>query len=279
MFNQENFKKIKSRVVKAVTELYNTAIENQKYQNDIVLFYSDAHYDSTLPENYNKFIVGTGIEGIDDYPRIHFLIDFMRSRKEKDMLSSWDQEKIQKFKKYTINLELMMYTHLWEAKRSLTLLTQLCNLIQTKPYQWDINIPWNTKHNYIKNEIEQIFLDHTLDAGKIIQESYHSQLKNAFLHGNYTFNKSGYIKLNNYRDTDCKYNAISFDKWEKKFLNSVLLHFEILFQKRQRLIKFGSHNSEVIVWLPKNNGTEYYNDILKWSVLRKKYIWKRKHKY
>lgn len=275
MFQQANLEKIKSRMEKAVSELYETAIQNQKNSNDIVLFYSNAHLGQAVPGVCGKFMVGPGIEGIDDYPRVQFLIDYLQSGNESIIQPSWSQEEIEKHKKYTINLELMIYTHLWEAERSLKTLKQLANLIQGKAYQWEIDIPWMTKHDFIRNEIKQVFLDHNLDIGKLIQESYHSQLRNAFAHGNYTFHESNHIKLNNYRGESWELKAISLDDWEDRFLKSALLHYEILFQRHRRLEEFGAQNPEVTVWLPKDNGTGYYRSVLTWFDVRKEYVWKR----
>jgi len=260
---------------KAVTELYETAIQNQKNPNDIVLFLTNAHFGQAVPGVCGKFRVGPGVEGIDDYPRIQFLIDYLQSGNESIVQSSWTQIELEKHLKYTINLELMIYTHLWEAERSLRLLKQLANLLSGRAYAWEEEIPWQTKHEFIRYEIKDVFLNFNLDSGNLIQESYHSQLRNAFAHGHYSFHEISHIKLNNYRGESWELKAISFDEWEDRFLKSALLHYEILHQRHSRLEEFGVKNPEVTVWLPRNNGTGYSRSILVWYDQTKDYAWKQ----
>lgn len=268
--------KIWVRVERAVSDLYDAAISNQKNPNDIVLFWSNAHFGKAVPKVCRKFRLGPGIEGIDDYPRVGFLINYLQTGDESLIQPSWKQDEIDTHKKYTVNLELMIYTHLWEAERSLRMLRQLANIVSGNAYDWNIEIPWMSKHDFIRNQIKQVFLDHKLDVGNVIQESYNSQLRNAFAHVNYSFHETNFIKLNNYTGKSWELEAVSFDDWEDRFLKSALLHYEVLHLSNTRLWEFGAENPEVTVWLPKDNMTGYTRSVLEWFDLRKEYIFKRK---
>lgn len=274
MFHQANLDKIKNRTEKAVSALYDSAIQNQKNTNDIVLLWSNAHIGKDPLAG--RLMLGPGIEGIDDYPRIQFLIDYLQSGHEQVVQKSWTKQEKEKHMKYTINIELMIYTHLWEAERSLRYLKQMALILAGKNYDWEIKIPWTTKHDFIRNEIKQVFLDLNLDAGKLIEESYHSQLRNAFAHGHYSFHESSHIKFNNFREKPWEIRAISFSDWEDRFLKSALFHYEVLFQKHKRLEAFGDKNNEITVWVPNKNKTGYRRNVLEWFDLRKEYLWKKK---
>lgn len=274
MFRTATLDQLRPTVVQAVSDLYEKAANNQKNPNDIVLFLVNGHVDVAIPRVYTKFRTGPGIEGIDDYPRFEFLIAYLNFGNEKPFDVSWSDEEINRHRKYTINLELMIYTHLWEAEQSLKCLKQLANLVARRPYQWEIEIPWMTKHDFIRNEIKQVFLDNNLEVGKIVQESYHSQLRNAFAHGNYTFFESSHIKLNNYRGEPWELRALSFDEWEERFLKSALLHYEIMNQRQACLKEFGKKNPTVTVWLPKDKEATFYRSELVWYEDTQDYAWK-----
>lgn len=121
------------------------------------------------------------------------------------------------------------------------------------------------KHTFIRHEIKKIFIDAGLEVGKIIQESYHSQLRNAFAHGQYSFDDStGHINLCNYRGESWELERISYAEWEERFLKSAILSYEILDKKSNLLIKYGAEKHEIDVYIPDDTDNSKFKIVRLW---------------
>jgi hypothetical protein len=188
MFSEESINKIHPRIIGAVEELLILARENQKNENDILIFLMNGHYDEqiTLP-GISKFILGPGMKGLYDSYRGEFLIDYLNTGEKKILETIASKEEQERYERITIILELMIYSHFWENEVSLKNLKQLANLVNSRIYDWENNIPEKSKFEFITENIRDIYLKYNLEIGKLIQESYHSQLRNAFAHGQYGF--------------------------------------------------------------------------------------------
>lgn len=59
--------------------------------------------------------------------------------------------------KFTLTIELIIYTHLWESKHNLSNFKKLADLISSNSYDWNVAIPGDSKYKFVKKNIRNIF--------------------------------------------------------------------------------------------------------------------------
>ena len=275
MFSEETLNNIHPRVENAVDELLNLAQKNQKNPNDLLLFLMNGHYDEQIVlSGYSKFVLGPGRKGLYDTYRGEFLIDYLNSGEKKILDAVELREGKERYERMTITIELMIYSHFWENEISLKNLKQIANLVDGENYDWDNPIPEKSKFEFITENIKEIYLKYNLEAGKLIQESYHSQLRNAFAHGQYGLFGNGIIHLYNYKGLPDEIEVITYSDWEIRFLITALLFYELVAQKKALLIKLGKEIPVATVWVPKNDYSSYQRIIIEWNEISQMYRYK-----
>ncbi len=254
MIRPETIKKLRPPIDEAVIELFDYCIEHQSNKNDFILFLENGHYSESVPETFNNYVVGIGEEGIMDFNRLGFFEIYAntpfyeRYQKEKD-----DGEKKQIFD-ICLNLEMMIYTHFWEAYTNLKTWKQLTNLALGKDYEWKIDIPYFGKQEFIRKSIRDVFKEINLKITDIISDCYNSQLRNAFAHSQYSFFYTDKIKLGNYTGKAREMKEISLDDWEYRFTSTSLLYDSIMRKKQEYKTQIGSSREKHSVWIPYRNG-------------------------
>lgn len=141
MFSAAKVTEIRSRIKKAVSELFQKAIDNQKNQNDIILFLINAHFRESVLGKLKKYRIGPDTERLDDNHRIEFLVNYLNIGDESSIKELSEQDEIDTMKRNTVNLELMIYTHIWEAEPNLIDLKQLANLVNGNNYSGKLVFP------------------------------------------------------------------------------------------------------------------------------------------
>ncbi len=218
MFSSQKVKDLQPKVLDAIKELLHSAKEHQKSPNDIIVYLSNGHFDSRLTKikGFNGLIVGPGELGLDYDLSREFIYDYLNSGDE-SLLSNSGKIDRNRLIRYTLNLELMIYTHFWENDYALRQLKQLANLVESKPYDWYLDVPERDRYGFISKSIIQVFLDANLKAGQILKATYHSQLRNAFAHGKYSLRSNGSIYLTNYHGESYEMEYITYSEWEERF--------------------------------------------------------------
>ena len=242
-----------------VKESINAILDKLKNldQSNYVLFLADGEYISDYDntnQNISPYCIDYRIDGYKDETRLKFLSEFMT----KYYSFPPNQEKTND-NHYRMNLELMVYTHIWESKPFLKKLHRIAHLIQGQEYDWKIQVPDMSKHDFIRCHIRQIFKDLDLDIWKVIKEGFHTSLRNAFAHSEYSFdtmNNHNRINLYNYSGANWELQTITFDEWSKRFVYSALLSYHFLtlvYQRRKNLItELGTDTFQIKH--PKRNG-------------------------
>lgn len=277
MINSKTVDSLRPRIQDAVKSLLDIATQNQKNPNDIVLYLMNAHYDERIAKigNLTGHLVGPGEKGLDDEYRMEFVIDYLNSGNE-SLIENISQEEIDRRIRYTLHLELMIYTHFWETDVVLKDLKQLANLISNKSYDWQNNIPELGKYEFIRDEIRAVYLSHHLDAGLLIKEAYRSQLRNAFAHGQYALRVRKSIELLNYKGESHEIERISHEDWESKFLKTVIFYYELIHQKIDLLIKISKSNPTITIWLPTKKTGVLTSTNLVWNEPGRRYTFEQK---
>lgn len=236
MITKIKFDSINSEVQKAVSEIYS---ELKKLNPEgYIMFLADCEYEKRYDNKTTRFspyVLDYVADKLKDQSRITFLTSFLQ------MFYSFPPEKDDiDNNELRLQMELMVYTHIWESKAFLKDLFRLSHLLNGENYDWKVKVPDMTKHDFIRNEVRAYFLKSkkVKSIGDIMTKGYHSSLRNAFAHSEYSFdtmNKNQRIILHNYKGKDSwELKLITFDDWSLRFVYSALLNYYILKEKLSR---------------------------------------------
>lgn len=199
-------------------------------QSDYVLFLAEGEYRKELyhpATKSNPYCIDNMEDHYKDESRLSFLTSFLSLSYSfpPPIISTDDKE-------FRMQLELMAYTHIWESKPFLKKLYRLAHLCNGEQYVWNVPISDKEgKHNFIRHEIKQIFENRNNNIAEIIKKGYHSSLRNAFAHSEFSFdtiNGNKRIVLYNFKGDNWELQQISFDDWSKRFVYSALLSYNLL---------------------------------------------------
>lgn len=225
MIRQSRINNLENEVEITVSQLFEYIKKTDKKNNFISLL-ANGHKNNQILEGFSRYIIGPGEEGIMDYDRVDFFHFYTQLPFENQYNETNNIYLKEQIIKHSLHLELMIYTHFWEALPVLKLLKQLCNLTEEN-YDWNIQVPLMGKHNFIRG-IRDKFKMLNLDIHLIITKGFHSQIRNAFAHSQYSFSDDT-IYLGNY-DSSEKWQvpSISISDWEDRFLYTALLSSSII---------------------------------------------------
>jgi hypothetical protein len=214
--------------IKDSIQLTFDSLRNDSPEN-YVLFLADSEYikdyENTTPKQ-NPFVIDSRMDRYKDETRLIFLSNFLNVFYSfpSTLLSTDDNEQ-------RIHMELMIYTHIWESKPFLKRLFRLAHISNAEDYNWNVTVPDMTKYEFIRDEIRTVFDKKNNELGKIIKKGFHSSLRNAFAHSEFSFdtmNGNKRIWLDTYKGAKWDIPKISFDDWSKRFVYSALLSYHLL---------------------------------------------------
>jgi len=255
MIKQERLYKLAPYIEEAVEETFQTAKNNEANPNDFVLFLENAYKLEKIDKKYSSYALGPGHDVIFDKDRNEFIADFMELEYHYEQLynSTEVEVKKKKMRNITTHMELMIYSHAWESIPNLRNLKHLANLVNSEKYDWELTIPETAKHEFIRKKIKGVFKTHNLRITDVISESYHSQLRNAFAHSQYTF-FDDFIRLGNYEGEDWQVKNISYVDWADRFMKTALLFNFISKKKSEYRQRIGKGSREITIWVPEKAG-------------------------
>lgn len=235
MINLGKFCKIKEEVENAL----NQALDNIKNRSlsDYILFIGNGEYIKSLEKSpiLNPYTIDDKTWFYKDKTRLMFLTQFMNTfysfpKGETEVVDD----------SFRINLEFMVYSHIWESTSFLSKMYRLAHLVNGEEYVWNVQVPETTKRNFINEEIKAFFQKQNMDFEKIIHKVYHSQLRNAFAHSVYNIDMDNKrIDLANYKGEDWQLEDISTDDWSERFVYSIWMSyslFQVIIDRRKSLI-------------------------------------------
>lgn len=261
MILRTDFAAIDTEVKNAVeTTLNNLRAANQ---NNYLLLLADAEYKpeyASPASQLNPHIIENKMDWYRDESRIRFLAEFLSTFYAFPNTQVQTDDNPQR-----MHMELMIYTHIWESKSFLKKLYRLAHLVNNEDYAWTVNIPDMSKHDFIRNDIRQIFQNNANHLSEVIRKGFHTSLRNAFAHSEYffdTMNQNRRIILDNYNGAAWELDQINFDDWSKRFVYSALLSyylFSISHAKRQSLVQDLGTDIYPINLPGKNGGSSVVN--------------------
>ena len=256
MIRKNEFRKIKIEVENAVNEVFEYAQKNEKNLNDFLLILANGHLmESLIKSQHNPYTIDFRGDEMNDELRLNVLLEYVRHSYSFNAENTQDSQ-------FSLSIELMMYTHMWESKPYLKILKKLSDICDKKDYDWNVEVPDMGKHEFIRDIIRASFKKHNLKIHEIISNGFHTSLRNAFAHSEYvlSLNEPKFYLLN-YKGAGWELDGISFDDWTKRFCYTFLLGYHIqekIHKEKQKLI---SGNSYIIKHKDKD-GTEKDAEIL-----------------
>ena len=222
MIRKKEFRKIKIEVENAVNQVFDYAQNNEKNLNDFILFIANGHYmESLVGTEHNPYTIDYRGDEMDDELRLNVLLKYIRHSYSFEAENTQDSQ-------FSLSIELMIYTHMWESKPYLKILKKLGDLCDKEDYDWDVEVPDMGKHQFIRDIIRARFKKHNLKIHEIITNGFHTSLRNAFAHSEYVFSLNDpKFQLLNYKGAGWELSEISFDDWTVRFCYTFLLGYTI----------------------------------------------------
>lgn len=252
MITRETFANIDNEVKQSIKE----SLDKLKAENlgNYVLFLADAQFIENSDSRFSPYCIDYRIDEFKDSTRIEFLSDFLTNYYSfpESKLTTDDES-------YRMNIELMVYSHIWESKGFLKKLCRLAQLNNNEEYNWNVEVPPMGKHDFIRQNIRETFKSNNLKIWEVIKKGFHTSLRNAFAHSEYSFdrmNSHNRINLYNHGTQSWELKSISFDDWSLRFVYSALLGYHFLkmtLERRQNLIEENATNTFEIKH-PKESG-------------------------
>jgi hypothetical protein len=204
-------------VESAINEVFQQAKTNQT-NNDYNLFLCVAQYvKSCESSSYNPHIIDYRMDGYNDELRLNTLIEYINHHYSFNGANTVDSG-------FSITLELMIYSHMWESKPVLKQLKRLVDLTESNRYNWDIQVPDMGKHDFIRTEIRDKL-----------------KAQNLKLHA-LEFDTPK-IELLNYNEPSWQIQNITFDDWTEKFCYTFMLNYYLhnKFQDERQSLSSGDY--------------------------------------
>lgn len=169
---------------------------------------SNYSLDYTMDEHY-------------DETRERFYLQYLNSKYK---VSGFDYRTDDGF--FCLNIELMIYCHIWESSLFLKTLRHITDILTDKEYDWDLELPITKIKPFIKEIIIKPLLDIDDEFGKFLKKAYSPNLRNSFAHSLYNIDMER-RKINLYvkrlDEEDEVSNVISLEDFQKRFLYSIHL--------------------------------------------------------
>lgn len=209
MFNQI---KIQESVTIVVEEIFYLA-EHNSTEHDFILFLSQCSKRKLISSSKKEtYLLSDERDFINNMDKYEFRHLFMQGN------SLLDIEIENTLRKMLIDMELMIYTHLWEADYNIKLLKHLTNLILKKEFDWVNKIGYN-RQSYCRKELVRPLKEQSNKIKDVFDVIYNSQYRDAFAHSQYRILKEE-IELLNYDGNNRE--VIPIIEWKEIFYTTAI---------------------------------------------------------
>lgn len=162
MIRKFEFKKLQLEVQTSINEAFDYAKKHEKNENDYILFLSRSCYDEKLDKSrFSPWKIDDSLNELFDRHRVDFLIQYLNE------LYSFKTENTAD-SRFSLTLELMIYTHIWESFHNLYNLKRLADLCRSKSYCWSVNVGSKSRAKFVAREIKEPFQSQNLKIGDLI---------------------------------------------------------------------------------------------------------------
>lgn len=256
----ETFRFLEQEIISVVNNLLDKV--RDKNFSDYVLLLSRASYQVENEDTLlSPYVIQSNLEILQDYPRQRFLHTYLN---QYTALLEENRYFDSEMHEYNINLQMMLYSHIWESCWFLVNLKRIVSILSGNGYVWKIpfnrtqrigsskKIPIN-KGKFILEEVLTPLESADRHLYDFLVGIYNSSLRNGYSHSMYSFDMSnGCLEIldsSSYR-TEC---SINISDWEEMFCKSVLFSYHLFKNIADRLNHFKidyPHLNEVVIKWP-----------------------------
>lgn len=250
MITEARFQEIRDEVQAAVKQLYDYCAANN--QDSYILWLAEADVNSGLEAaGQNPYVLDSRMDYYKEMGRLEFSQFYLNK------LYSFPEGTLQSVDHpFWLQLEMMIYSHVWESNKFLKQLFRLKEVAHGKNYAWVVPIPESGKHKFIRNAVKKGFKSKGLKIATVVERGFLSSLRNSFLHAEFEIDEdNSNIRLHTHRTgskLSHEIDLISFDDWTERFLYSVLLNYFIITEKfnRKKTVREDFGKDEFLLVLP-----------------------------
>lgn len=222
MMTIERFVKIEEKVKGVIGDALCRAINVNS--SDFVLLMARGGYHEHLDRpdmDVTPFVLEDRLDFLMDLTRRKFFVRYLNGYvdglKAGRQINDDEQE-------YELNVQMMIYAHIWESHLFLNQLARLAMIQQGKGYMWKTKLPQDGKKNFICRKIIDQFEKTDEGMADLIKRSYSDDFRNAFAHSTYFINGNR-IQAN--KEALYVGPSVSIEGWEDMFVRSVLLSYNL----------------------------------------------------
>ena len=239
-----DFRNLESEVINIV----NILLDKVKDINfsDYVLLLSRAGYLKDLETtSLSPYVTQSNLELIQDNSRRQFLHVYLNQYThclEENIL--YDNE----MHEYNINMQLMLYSHVWESRCFLMSLRRIVSILSGNGYEWRISfqtkqggsnkmIPIN-KGKFIREKVLGPLKTIDNILYEFLTSLYNSTIRNGYSHSMYKIDmEKGCIEFLNSESYKIE-DSICFSDWDDIFCRTVLFSYYLINKITERLNSF-----------------------------------------
>ena len=198
-----------------------------KSPSDFVLLLARADYHEWLDRDnleLTPYIIDDGRGIMMDITRQTFLVKYINGYI--DMLIS-NQKESDEDREYELNIQMMMYSHIWESELFLKQLERIALVLNGKGYLWERKFGDKLKKGqYIKDCIMDRFKNVDKDMYNLLVSCYSKGLRNDFAHSTYHIQMESETIYSHHNGLFAG-NPVKIYDWEEIFLKSVMLSYHL----------------------------------------------------
>ena len=216
MESKQQFLHIANEVHKAINDCFQFAGKNNP--NAFMLFLAKARW---YGNPINKYLLDYMGDDYKDETRNCFYVHYME---EFYPTKLYDYKEDSGSCSYNLQIEMLIYSQLWESHPFLYKLASLAQICTDDYYDWKLVVPDNRLHEYIKEQIITPLKAKGLKLGELIDGCYNSNFRNALAHGLYTINAERQtIDLFNRDAIESGNTHYTFETFQNLFVRAILL--------------------------------------------------------
>ena len=261
IMNRDRFLALEAEIKGIIGESFAKAIK--KSPSDFVLLMARGGYHKHLDRpdlDLTPFVLEDNEDFMMDLTRKKFFVRYLNNYVDRlNNKITLDDYNIE----YEMNVQMMIYCHIWESHLFLNQLERLAMIQQGKEYLWKSEAPFNNKKNFINHHIIDRFVKTDKNMTDLIKICYSEDLRNAFAHSTYFINGNRiYANKNGLFEGI----SISFDSWDDTFVRSVLLSYhlnDMLLEIKNRYIEEAGDSPIEIKMPMKHNHKERRGVLIK----------------
>jgi len=200
-------------------------------------------------EKLNPHVIGPGKEGHSENAHYKFIHEY-RTKNIHDLdyteylklhiynpERNEEIEKLLKFERNSIQVEMLIYLKFWEADLIIKKLYQFTRAIHGEPYDWHFKIKESNRDSTVTGSRQEIIRlkirdrlkEHSLPLHDHLKMCYNTQTRNSIAHSKYSFIGRN-IHPNNYIKSDPSHQlrCLTFDQWVDMFNGTLVLYNEYI---------------------------------------------------